>query len=80
MAPPPLSPADELALRQSSSRVRDALAELTPSQREVLELAYYRDLTQPEIAETLALPLGTVKTHARRGLQAMRRLLEDLLP
>jgi len=79
-APAPFTPYEELALRQSSGRVRDVLAELTPQQRQVLELAYYRDLTQPEIAAELALPLGTVKTHARRGLQAMRRLLEDLLP
>jgi len=79
-APAPFTPYEELALRQSSGRVRDVLAELSPQQRQVLELAYYRDLTQPEIAAELALPLGTVKTHARRGLQTMRRLLEDLLP
>jgi RNA polymerase sigma-70 factor (ECF subfamily) len=79
-APAPFTPHEELALRQASGRVRSALAELSPAQRQVLELAYYRDLTQPEIAEELALPLGTVKTHARRGLQTMRRVLQDLLP
>jgi RNA polymerase sigma-70 factor (ECF subfamily) len=76
----PFTPPEELALRQESGRVRGALAELSPAQRQVLELAYFKDLTQPEIATELDLPLGTVKTHARRGLQAMRRLLEDLLP
>jgi len=75
----PFTPHEELALRQESGRVRGALAELSPAQRRVLELAYYKDLTQPEIAAELDLPLGTVKTHARRGLQAMRRLHEDLL-
>ena len=75
----PFTPHEELALRQESGRVRGALAELSPPQRQVLALAYYKDLTQPEISAELDLPLGTVKTHARRGLQAMRRLLEDLL-
>ena len=37
------------------------------------------DITEDTVRE-LALPLGTVKTHARRGLQAMRRVLQDLLP
>jgi RNA polymerase sigma-70 factor (ECF subfamily) len=75
----PFTPHEELVLRQESGRVRGALVELSPAQRQVLELAYYKDLTQPEIAAELDLPLGTVKTHTRRGLQAMRRLLEDLL-
>ncbi len=76
----PFTPHEELALRQESGRVRGALSELSPAQRHVLELAYFKDLTQPEIAAELDLPLGTVKTHARRGLQTMRRLLEGLLP
>jgi RNA polymerase sigma-70 factor (ECF subfamily) len=75
----PFRPEEEFALRHASGRVRGALGELSPTQRQVLELAYYKDLTQPEIAAELDLPLGTVKTHARRGLQAMRHLLEDLL-
>jgi RNA polymerase sigma-70 factor (ECF subfamily) len=75
----PFTPHEEVALRQGAGRVRGALAELSPAQRQVLELAYYKDLTQPEIADELDLPLGTVKTHTRRGLQALRRLLEDLL-
>ena len=79
LSPSPFTPPEELTLRQESGRVRSALAELSPAQRQVLELAYYKDLTQPEIAAELDLPLGTVKTHARRGLQALRRLLEGLL-
>jgi RNA polymerase sigma-70 factor, ECF subfamily len=49
----------------------DALRDLPPSQRETLTLAFYADLTYPEIAERTATPLGTVKS---RALLGMRRL------
>ena len=52
-----------------------AFQSLTPVQRTVLELAYHEELSQPEIAERTGLPLGTVKSHARRGLAAMRAAL-----
>ncbi|WP_306332202.1 RNA polymerase sigma factor [Streptomyces sp. KL109B] len=47
------------------------LARLPSTQRTVLRLTFYEDLTQPQIAERTGWPLGTVKSHARRG---MRRL------
>ncbi|MFB7512381.1 sigma-70 family RNA polymerase sigma factor [Streptomyces sp. NPDC056144] len=56
--------------------VTDELARLPRPQRDVLELAYFADLTQPQIADRTGLPLGTVKSHARRGLLSMRRSLE----
>ncbi|MFJ1958172.1 sigma-70 family RNA polymerase sigma factor [Streptomyces microflavus] len=58
--------------------IRDCLAELTAAQRQVLELAFFDDLTQTQIAERTGLPLGTVKTHARRGLIALKRRLEEV--
>ncbi|MEU6309347.1 sigma-70 family RNA polymerase sigma factor [Streptomyces sp. NPDC047014] len=51
------------------------LARLPRLQREVLALAYYGDLTQVQIAERTGMPLGTVKSHARRGLHHMRARL-----
>ncbi|WP_188268137.1 MULTISPECIES: sigma-70 family RNA polymerase sigma factor [unclassified Streptomyces] len=53
------------------------LAKLSAAQREVLALAFYGDLTQVQIAERTGLPLGTVKSHTRRGLDRMSRSLRE---
>lgn len=59
--------------------VRDALAGLPDAQQRVLRLTYYEDLTQTQIAERTGWPLGTVKSHARRGLHRLHhRLREDV--
>ncbi|MFE4306931.1 sigma-70 family RNA polymerase sigma factor [Streptomyces sp. NPDC056891] len=55
--------------------VTGELAKLPAAQREVLAMAFYGDLTQVQIAERTGMPLGTVKSHARRGLDRMRRSL-----
>ena len=72
-------PLERLSLGQCADRVRAALAELPEVQRKVLELAYYRGLTQSEIAADLDASLGTVKSWARRGLQSLARALGDLI-
>jgi RNA polymerase sigma-70 factor (ECF subfamily) len=58
-----------------AARARKALGELKSEQRRVLELAIVHGLTYEQVARKLALPLGTVKTHARRGLMRVRELL-----
>jgi RNA polymerase sigma-70 factor, ECF subfamily len=72
-------PTDEASLAEVSRSVRAALAKLPDNQREVLELAYYKGLSQTEIASRLDTPLGTVKSWARRGLFTLRDALRDRL-
>jgi RNA polymerase sigma-70 factor (ECF subfamily) len=56
--------------------ITSALADLPNDQREVIELAYFRGLSQREIAEQLNNPLGTVKTRVRLALQKLKGLLQ----
>ena len=67
---------DELAERgDEARRAVEALAQLRQEQRTVLELAVAHGLTYEQVAARLGWPIGTVKTHARRGLQRVRELL-----
>ncbi len=57
------------------ARVRTALADLGPEQRRVLELAYFEGLSCTEIAEKIAIPVGTVKSRLAAGLERLRGAL-----
>jgi RNA polymerase sigma-70 factor (ECF subfamily) len=59
-----------------ASTVRRALAQLTPPQRQVLELAYFGGLSQSELADRLGEPLGTIKSRTHAALARLRELLE----
>ena len=71
-APDPLQTTEGAERR---SHVLAALSELPEEQREVLELGYYKGLTQTEIAEATGQPLGTVKTRMRLAMQKLREPL-----
>jgi len=67
----------EVERRDEAQRVRRALAELPEDQRRVIELAYFGGFSHSQIAEMLALPVGTVKGRMRLGLMKMRLSLGD---
>jgi RNA polymerase sigma factor (sigma-70 family) len=58
--------------------IADALRRLRPDIRELVELAFYSDLTHNQIAERTARPLGTVKAQIRRSLDGLRHHLEGI--
>ncbi|MCQ8181915.1 sigma-70 family RNA polymerase sigma factor [Methylomonas sp. SURF-1] len=74
-APAGQMPTDLLGAVQQGHILHAALAQLEPVPRQLLALAFFRGLSHDEIAENCGLPLGTVKSHIRRGLQSMQHLL-----
>jgi RNA polymerase sigma-70 factor (ECF subfamily) len=72
-------PLDQASFNERWQRVRDALAQLPETERQVLEIAYYEGLSQSEIAKRLNTPLGTVKTRSRQGLMRLRQALQGYL-
>ncbi len=71
------SPLEQLLAVEQSSALSHALADLTPVQRQMLALAFYRDLSHQEISEQTGLPLGTVKSHLKRAQDHLRRTLHQ---
>jgi RNA polymerase sigma-70 factor (ECF subfamily) len=70
------NPEDLLGLFQSGMVLHRVLAALTPLRRELVGMAFFRGLSHAEIAAEIGLPVGTVKSHIRRALDALRDSLE----
>lgn len=73
--PQPEQSAAEVA--EEAALAARAINMLRPEQQAVLKLAVYEELSHQQIADSLHMPLGTVKTHVRRGLRRVRELLGD---
>jgi len=69
------SPEDNSEAAERQRLVRHALACLGDEQRQLIELAYFADLSHSEIAARVGQPLGTVKTRIRLGMLRLRELL-----
>ena len=72
-----LDPAEEVGLVQEQERLRKAVETLPPKQREMIERAYYGELSHSEIADVTRLPLGTIKSRIRLALQRLRHELKS---
>lgn len=67
---------DSAEVSEDARRATQALKQLRPEQQRVLQLSIFHGASHEQIARATGLPLGTVKTHARRGLIRMRELLD----
>ena len=75
--PDPVDVEAEVELAQRRHRVRRAMAQLPPEQRQALAYAFFQGYSHSEIAERLREPLGTVKTRIRLAMQKLRQLLHE---
>ncbi|NBQ13249.1 MAG: sigma-70 family RNA polymerase sigma factor [Proteobacteria bacterium] len=74
---PEAEPTPDLSERnEQAGRATAALEQLRPEQQRILQLSIYHGRSHEEISRSTGLPLGTVKTHARRGLIRLREILE----
>lgn len=68
---------DVVEAREEAQRVESAMAAIDPVERRVIQLSMEQGQSHQQVAERTGLPLGTVKSHARRGLAKVRELLRD---
>lgn len=67
--------ADQIALQQETEKLGAALASLPKPQREIIERAYFGELSHSEIADETGLPLGTIKSRIRLALDRLRHAM-----
>lgn len=65
----------DMETSEEARQAAEAFEQLRPEQREVLHMAIWRNMTHEQIASATGMPLGTVKTHARRGMIKVREIL-----
>jgi RNA polymerase sigma-70 factor (ECF subfamily) len=70
------SPSEQVADAETASAVRDAVRLLPPSQREVVELAYFHGLSYRDVARATGIPEGTAKSRVRLALARLETLLD----
>lgn len=75
LADPQSNPIDRLLLGAEAKALAYCMSLLEGSHRQVLAMAYYHDLSHTEVAQQMAVPLGTVKTWIRRSLDRLRSCL-----
>ncbi len=66
-----------ISLKETAQAVRSAVLQLTREQREVIEMTYFKGMSQREVAEQIGAPLGTIKARARRGIIRLRTIIPE---
>ncbi|MBP5411945.1 MAG: sigma-70 family RNA polymerase sigma factor [Bacteroidales bacterium] len=70
-----LNPEEHLFFKEKNEQIRDFVNQLKPHYRELIELRYYEDMSYEEIAQTLNLPLGTVKAKLFRAKEMLHTIM-----
>lgn len=73
------TPDDEVVAAQTASVVREAVRELPPDQREVIEMAYFGGLSYRDVATAIGIPEGTAKSRVRLALARLEAVLDRRL-
>jgi len=72
-----ITPEKTSIFSEQQDMVKEALSKLNSNQKQVIELAYFKGLTQSEISRYLDMPLGTVKSTIRKSMSILRQFFED---
>lgn len=75
LAEPAENSAEQMQIGVEAKQAAEAMRNLRPEQRQILQLSIVQGFSHQEIADALKMPLGTVKTHARRGILQVREFL-----